>query len=667
MRGDGVELVHIRPRHLEPGREQPDLVPRYDHTLLMLPTGQVLATGGRDFLTSKHCPQIWTPGQGWTEPSALACDDVKREYHSSALLLPDGRILTGGGGDNVFEFPDSRKLRLYCPPYLFNTQGGLAARPVIGEWPRNVAWGDTFTICTANPTAITKVCLMRPGAVTHSFDQNGRYVPLEILDRRSSPAQLVVRAPASPDSAPPGDYMMFILGSADGPDVPSLAQWVNVGCASCDATAPAANTDLFIEIVTESSVYPLWVAKGDDGTVGSATRYDFRRSTQPITAGNFASATRVGMPPPLCPGWPEFQEVGGLAQCTQYYFALKTGDGGPNWSVMSNVEQATTIGTGVCGGGGGGFAARRVEGEEGAGAGSRLSAPSVVGPDAASAGFGLSGTEQGPTVASAHGLTSAPLVVETRREGEGTWRVTIRFGTEADGLDLSASSVLVDQAGSGSGRDVLGRIEPGASEVLLGLCSLRERGRIAIRGAVALEQIAPRIRHRGQDYTLADARHSRMGALGAGFLADGGSPELVAGDVLDLTYAATGDARLSAPTWYLVVRREGTGIPGAFSRRPDVDRPLPSRFVLHTGEPNPAASGVIIRFDLPQESTVRLDVFDLLGRRVATVAEGSYPAGNNAAGWDLRDTRGAPVRPGVYVCRLSSGNIVARSKLTVIP
>ena len=652
-----------------------DMLPRYFHNLVALPTGEVLAVGGMTVTSDQAtdpnqaqvCPQLWSPTSGtWTED--LACDrvdegtglrNVVRNYHSTAILLPDGRVLSAGGEREGN--PDRTKARVFCPPYLFRTDGVAAQRPVIGEWPRALSWRDTFTICTANPTLIQKVSLVRPAATTHSFDQNQRYVPLDILERRAYPAQLVVRAPASPDSAPPGNYLLFILGSQDGDDVPSLARWVNIGCGLlCDPTAPAANTDLFIEIVSESAVYPTWVATGDDGTAGSATRYDLRRSTQPITTGNFASATRIGLPPPLCPGWPEFQAVGGLSPCTTYYFAFKTGDGIPNWSAISNVAQATTIGTGSCGGGG--FSARQVEAEEGTSG----SVPAVAGSGMVDARLATSEASLEPASASAQ-VPGMPLVVETRRDPDGAWQVAVRIATEADGLDPDATGVTVEQTDPGGGQQVLGRIEPQTDESLLGLCSLRERGRVAIPGVFALEQVSARLRHRDQDYTLADARHSRLGPLGAGFLADGGSPELLAGDVLDLTYAPARDPEPAAASWYLLVRRQGSAPPIPFSHRPSLGESVPSSFALHPSEPNPAASDVVIRFDLPVERPVTLEVFDLLGRRVATLADRTYPAGTHAATWDLRDASGTSVRPGVYVYRISAGEFRAKGKVSVLP
>jgi len=64
---------------------------------------------------------------------------------------------------------------------------------------------------------------------------------------------------------------------------------------------------------------------------------------------------------------------------------------------------------------------------------------------------------------------------------------------------------------------------------------------------------------------------------------------------------------------------------------------------------------------------VRLEVFDLLGRRVATLAQGNYPAGFHAVTWDMRDAGGSAVRPGVYAYRLVAGDFRARRKMSVLP
>jgi hypothetical protein len=84
-----------------------------------------------------------------------------------------------------------------------------------------------------------------------------------------------------------------------------------------------------------------FTAPGDDGASGTAVSYDLRRSTATITSGNFASATPVTTGAPQAGGTSECVEIGGLAACTTYYYAMKTTDDAGNVSSLSNVVSMT--------------------------------------------------------------------------------------------------------------------------------------------------------------------------------------------------------------------------------------------------------------------------------------------------------------------------------------
>lgn len=183
--------------------------------LVQVPDGTAYGIGGNSSgLYNVGQPQTmhYDPANDtWTN---MAVQSPRRGYHSTAVLLPDGRIMSAGdtgsgGGKTLIDF--------YSPPYLFH-----GARPAITSAPAQLGYGDSFDIGTAGPTA-TRAVLMAPGSTTHAVEMNARHVELAIT---STPSGLTATAPAGATLAPPGYYMLFVL-SADG--TPSVASWVHLG------------------------------------------------------------------------------------------------------------------------------------------------------------------------------------------------------------------------------------------------------------------------------------------------------------------------------------------------------------------------------------------------------------------------------------------------------
>lgn len=175
------------------------------------------------------------------------------------------------------------------------------------------------------------------------------------------------------------------------------------------------------------------------------------------------------------------------------------------------------------------------------------------------------------------------------------------------------------------------------------------------------------LRNRSQDYALLDAQHSRLGELGSAFVANGGGVEMTVGDTLTLVYRAAETGLPGAASWYLLVRRVSDSGGSSTPLRRRLGARPPRAFALHANQPNPFRGTTVIPFDLPVETPVRLEVFDLLGRRVATLADATYPAGSHAMEWDMRDAAGGTVWPGVYVYRMSAGEFRAKRKMSVLP
>lgn len=208
-------------------------VGRRQFTLTILADGTVLATGGEskavDGLVDLDNPvfaaERWDPAtQLWT---VLSSASRVRQYHSSATLLPDGRVLTGGGGVCgicTMKGYLEKNVEYFTPPYLYKSDGSgdLATRPVIDSAPAAAGYGQQFILTSGQAGSIAKVSLVRLGAATHGDDQGQRYIPLTFGAAGST---LTVSTPGTPNIAPPGYYMLF---ATDRAGVPSVAKMVKL-------------------------------------------------------------------------------------------------------------------------------------------------------------------------------------------------------------------------------------------------------------------------------------------------------------------------------------------------------------------------------------------------------------------------------------------------------
>lgn len=212
---------------------------RVNHNTVILPTGELVVMNGfqsdgsfaTDVLKYRP-PEIFSgEGQSW---ETLAASNWTRSYHSSALLLRDGRVIVVGGlrPSNAWFTLD-----IFAPEYYFST-----IRPEITSWPKptqeTITYaplnGLTFDVdafvhfCPPVTPKVKRVVLMRPGTVTHAFDSSQRFVELQFVSQdmqSSNHKALAVTKPTSTE-APPGFYMLFIV---DDRDRPSVGQWVRVG------------------------------------------------------------------------------------------------------------------------------------------------------------------------------------------------------------------------------------------------------------------------------------------------------------------------------------------------------------------------------------------------------------------------------------------------------
>jgi len=94
--------------------------------------------------------------------------------------------------------------------------------------------------------------------------------------------------------------------------------------------------------------------------------------------------------------------------------------------------------------------------------------------------------------------------------------------------------------------------------------------------------------------------------------------------------------------------------------------PLPERFALAVAGARPAAPPVALDLSMPAEADVRVDVFDLRGARIATLARGRFPAGRHRLRWAGLDPSGGAAAPGVYFVRAVSGSEEARARIVLV-
>jgi hypothetical protein len=199
--------------------------PRRQMNATILADGKILATGGSygsgfsDETKPVLTAEMWNPdNETWT---TLAAEQVTRVYHSTAILLPDARVLEAGGGAGSGN-TDQTSAEIFSPPYLYASDGTLAPRPVLSGAPATVAHGQQITVNVSSALAIAKVTLIRLGSVTHAFNV-GQRIAFPTFTTGTGTVTLTI--PSSPTAVPSGPYMLFVL---DSNGVPSKAAIVMV-------------------------------------------------------------------------------------------------------------------------------------------------------------------------------------------------------------------------------------------------------------------------------------------------------------------------------------------------------------------------------------------------------------------------------------------------------
>ena len=255
---------------------------------VILPDGRILVVGGKgdgkafSDAAAVFVPEMFDPDtETWTP---MARQATPRTYHSTALLLPDGRVFSGGGGLCGNCSVNHADGEIYSPPYLF--QG---PPPVIQGAPTVVGYNASFSVATTGDVA--RLTLVRMSSTTHTVNTDQRFLELE-----STPAgggSFTVTSPLNANIAPPGYYMLFALSATGVPSVSKImklsalevpvTQHADLSITKADSPDPVFETQQLSYTVTVRN-------NGPDGATGVTV-------TDPLPGGVFfvsAAASQGG-------------------------------------------------------------------------------------------------------------------------------------------------------------------------------------------------------------------------------------------------------------------------------------------------------------------------------------------------------------------------------------
>ena len=213
---DIIDLKALSPAYV-PGPDLPGDGKMYVNATILPDRTVLISNGGRlnrDDTSNILTAAIYDPASNTMR--SIPADPIGRNYHSAAILLPDGRVAVMGSnpGDGSFEL----RISVYEPKYLFASD-----KPEISNTPSSATYGDqiTFDVDTKGKT-IQWAQLMRPMSVTHQMDSNMRLVdlPVNVVN-----GEATASLPSNNNLLPPGPYMLTVTNT-DG--TASNAAWVMV-------------------------------------------------------------------------------------------------------------------------------------------------------------------------------------------------------------------------------------------------------------------------------------------------------------------------------------------------------------------------------------------------------------------------------------------------------
>ncbi len=260
----------------------------------VLPTGQVVVTGGSMYgdqagNNTVVQAEIWSPSSGkWT---AAASAGVYRGYHSTAILMPNGTLLSAGGGAPGPY--NNENAEIYYPPYLFTVASGgvaaLAPRPsIVSLSGLQLSSNQPLQFELTSQNGLSQVVLVGTSLVTHSFNSTQRRIPVSYSQ---SGGAVTVQAPASANVAPPGYYQLIAI---DKNGVPSPGIIIALGATVTPPTLATA----FVAGTQGSTANGVNTAAGT-GASGGTTSGTGGTGTGGTTAGGSGSSASIAGANPI--------------------------------------------------------------------------------------------------------------------------------------------------------------------------------------------------------------------------------------------------------------------------------------------------------------------------------------------------------------------------------
>ena len=244
---------------------------------VVLPNGEVLVIGGNSSGVqfsdegTQIFPEIWNPETGqWT---VLAPHNKPRNYHTTALLLKDGRVAAMGGGLCGNCATNQQNGEIFEPPYLFNANGTRAVQPEIASGASQADAGDTISLTAT--AGMESFAMLRLVALTHHHTTDQRFVPLSFTETQAGNYSL--QLPANSNVLVPGYYWVFAL---DANGVPSSGHTLLINATAENVPEPSATVVYeyyegeWDQLPEFDNLTPVSTGQADNFSIGAAQQDD---------------------------------------------------------------------------------------------------------------------------------------------------------------------------------------------------------------------------------------------------------------------------------------------------------------------------------------------------------------------------------------------------------